>query len=107
MTCHVSVQDELGRSLESLLQRMGITVEPGPDGGKLCTDGDFRVELTLADPCGHAASLEHCLLFTPGPVRPNSGPLPGIRRMQPPFLSLTLGPLLMEMALERRFIIHQ
>ncbi len=107
MTCHVSVQDELGRSLESLLQRMGITVEPGPDGGKLCTDGDFRVEITLADPCGHDASLEHCLLFTPGPVRPNSGPLPGIRRMQPPFLSSTLGPLLMEMALERRFFMHQ
>jgi len=107
MTCHVSVQDELGRSLESLLQRMGITVEPGPDGGKLCTDGDFRVEITLADPCGHDASLEHCLLFTPGPVRPNSGPLPGIRRMQPPFLSSTLGPLLMEMSLERRFNLDQ
>jgi hypothetical protein len=60
------------------------------------------VEITVADSCSHDASLEHCLLFTPGPVRLNSGPLPGIRRMQPPFLASTLGPLLMEMALERR-----
>ena len=103
MTCHVSVQDELGRSLEFLLQRMGITVEPCPGGEKLCADVDFRVEISLADPCDDNASMDHCLLFTPGPVRSNAGPSSGIRRMQPPFLASTLGPLLMEMALERRF----
>jgi two-component system capsular synthesis sensor histidine kinase RcsC len=107
MICHVSVQDEIGRSLEFLLQRMGIRVESCPDGKKLCTDADFRVEISLVDPYGHEASMDHCLLFTPGSVRPNTGPLPGIRRMQPPFLSSTLGPLLMEMALERRFNMHQ
>jgi hypothetical protein len=103
MTCHVSVQEELGRSLEFLLQRMGITVEPGPDGGKLCTDGNFRVEITLADPCADDASMEHCLIFTPGRDQSNAGPLPGFRRMQPPFLSSTLGLLLMEMVLEQKF----
>lgn len=103
MTCHVSVQGELGRSLESLLQRMGIVVEPRPHGKKLYPDDDFRVEISQVEPCGHAIPTEHCLLFTPGPVRSNSGPLSGIRRMRPPILASTLGPLLMEMALERRF----
>jgi hypothetical protein len=102
MTCQVSVQDELGRSLEYLLQRMGITVESCPDGEKPCTDVEFRVEISLAVPHGHAASLEHCLLFTPSPVRSNAGPKLGIRRLQPPFLVSTLGPLLMELALEWR-----
>ena len=103
MTCHVSVQDELGRSLEFLLIRMGITVDSCPDGEKLYTDVDFRVEISLADTCGHDASMDHCLLFTPGPVRSNAGPKSGIRQLQPPFLASTLGPLLMEMALEWRF----
>ena len=107
MTCHVSVQGESGRSLESLLQRMGIRVEPGPDGKKICTDVDFQVEISLAEPCAHGASMDHCLLFTPGPVRSNAEPKSGIRRLQPPFLSSTLGPLLMEMALERRFNLDQ
>lgn len=103
MTCHVSVQDELGRSLDFLLQRMGIAVESCPDGEKLSTDVDFFVEISLADPSGHNASMDHYLLFSPGPVRSKAGPLPGIRRMHPPFLASTLGPLLMEMALERKF----
>ncbi|MEE8495548.1 MAG: HAMP domain-containing sensor histidine kinase [Xanthomonadales bacterium] len=102
MTCQVSVQDELGRSLEFLLQRIGIKIEPCPDGEKLYTDVEFRVEISLADPCGHDALVNHCLLFTPGSVRSNAGPLSGIRRMQPPFLASTLGPMLMEMALEQR-----
>ncbi len=103
MTCHVSVQGELGRSLEFLLQRMGIRIEPRPDGENLYTDLDFRVDISLADPQGHDTSMDHWLLFTPGPVRSNAGPLSGTRRMQPPFLTSPLGPLLMEMALERRF----
>ena len=103
MICHVSVEDELGRSVKFLLQRMGITVEPCPDGEKRYADVDFRVEISLADPCGHDESMDHCLLFTPGPVRSNAGPPSGIRRMQPPFLASTLEPLLMEMALERKF----
>jgi len=107
MTCHVLIQDELGRSLKSLLQRMGITVESCLDGKKLCTDDDFRVEICLADPCADDASMEHCLIFTPGRDQSNAGPLPGFRRMQPPFLSSTLGPLLMEMVLEQKFNINQ
>lgn len=106
VTCLVSFEDELGRSLRYVLQRMGVTVEPHPDGEKRCTDVEFRVEISLADPCGQDALVDHCLLFTPGPVRSNAGPLPGIRRMQPPFLASTLGPLLMEMVLERRFNSH-
>jgi hypothetical protein len=103
MVCHVSVQDELGRSLKSLLQRLGISVDPCPDGEKHHRDGDFQVEISLADQCGHDTSMDRCLLFTPGPVRSNTRVSSGIRRLQPPFLSSTLGPLLMEMALERRF----
>ena len=102
MTCHVSVQDELGRSLKFLLQRMGIAVESCPDGEKHRTDVDLRVEISLADPHVHDALMDHALLFTPGPTRSNDGELPGIRQMQPPFLASTLGPLLMEMALEWR-----
>jgi hypothetical protein len=107
MVCHVSVQDELGRSLEFLLQRMGIRVESCSDGKKLCKDVDFRVEISLADPCSHEASMYHCLLFAPGSVRSLAGPKSGIRRLHPPFLTSTLGPLLMEMALEQKFNIHQ
>lgn len=103
MTCHVSVEGELGRSIEFLLHRMGVTLEPCPVGEKRATDVDLRVEISLVDPCGDNASMDHCLLFTPGPVRSNAGPLPGIRRMQPPFLASTLGPLLMEMVLEQKF----
>ncbi|MEE8339522.1 MAG: HAMP domain-containing sensor histidine kinase [Xanthomonadales bacterium] len=103
MTCHVSVEGELGRSIEFLLHRMGVTLEPCPVGEKRATDVDLRVEISLVDPCGDNASMDHCLLFTPGPVRSNAGPLPGIRQMQPPFLASTLGPLLMEMVLEQKF----
>jgi len=85
------------------LIRMGITVDSCPDGEKLYTGVDFRVEISLADTCGHDASMDHCLLFTPGPVRSNAGPKSGIRQLQPPFLASTLGPLLMEMALEQKF----
>ncbi len=86
---------------------MGVTLEPGLDGEKRYTDADLRVEISLADPSGHDTSLDHFLLFTPCPVRSNAGPLPGIRRMQPPFLASTLGPLLMEMALEQKFITYE
>ena len=103
MTCQVSVQGELGRSLEFLLQRMGIRLKPVRMRKNLNTDLDFQVDISLADPQGHDASIDHWLLFTPGPVRSDAGPLSGIRRMQPPYLTSTLGPLLMEMALERRF----
>lgn len=103
MTCHVSVQGELGRSLKFLLQRLGITVEPCLVGKKRVTDGDFLVEISLADPCGHGTSHDNSLQFSPRPVRSDAGPLSGIRRVQPPFLASTLGPLLMKMALEQRF----
>jgi hypothetical protein len=103
MTCLVSVQGELGRSLEFLLQRMGVKTERCPDGKKLRKDAGFRVEISLADPCSDDFPINHCLLFTPAPVRSNTRPLSGTRRMQSPFLSSTLGPLLMEMALDQRF----
>jgi hypothetical protein len=103
MTCHVSVEGELGRSIKFLLHRMGVTLEPCPNGEKRYTDVDLRVEISPVNPCGDDATLDHCLLFAPGPVRSNAGPLRGIRRMQPPFLASTLGPLLMEMALEQKF----
>lgn len=103
MTCHILVQDELGRSLEFLLTRMGIKIERCQDREKPGPDAGFRVEISRADPCSSDASLDHCLLFTPGPDPSNAEPSLGIRRMQPPFLTSTLGPLLMEMALERRF----
>jgi len=103
ITCNISVEGELGRSLEFLLQRMGITVESLPQGEERFTDIDFQVDITLANPSSHDASMEYCLIFTPGPIRSIAGPLASIRRMQPPFLASTLGPLLMEMALEQRF----
>ena len=103
VTCQVSVQDELGQSLEFLLKRMGITVDSRRDDEALSTGADLRVEISLADPCGHDTSMGRCLLFTPGPVRSNTRVSSGIRRLQPPFLSSTLGPLLMEMALEQKF----
>ena len=102
MTCHVSVQDELGHSLEFLLQRMGVTIASCPYEKKPCSDIDFLVEISLANPGGRDVPMDHCLLFTPGPVRSNAGPISRIRRLQPPFLASTLGPLLMEMALEWR-----
>jgi len=101
--CRVSVGDELGRSIEFLLHRMGITIDPCQDGEKHYTEADLRVEINLAESGDGDATLNPCLLFTPGPVRSNAGPLPGIRRMQPPFLASTLGPLLMEMVLEQKF----
>jgi len=103
MTCHVSVESELGRSIEFLLHRMGITVDCCPDGEKRYTDVDLRVEISPVHTSGDDATLDYCLLFKPCPVRSNAGPESGIRRLQPPFLASTLGPLLMEMALEQKF----
>lgn len=103
MACQVSVQGELGRSLKFLLQRMGLMVAAGRNGEKPRTDVDFRVEISLADSCSGDFLRDHHLLFTPMPVRTSAAPSTGTRRMQPPFLAATLGPLLMEMALEQKF----
>ena len=100
MSCKVSVQEDLGRSLEYLLKRMGLGLASSPEDPQY-TNVDFRVEIGLAKPHAKDASLDHCLLFTPR-VGSDARPLSGTRLLQPPFLSSTLGPLLMEMILERK-----
>lgn len=102
LTCQLSIQAELGRSVESLLTRMGIMIEPRGVGEKPFAKDGLLVEISSVDPCSKEAALNHGLLLTPRPVPTSRGSLPGARRIQPPFLASTLGPLLMEMALEWR-----
>ena len=56
MSCNVSVQEDLGRSLEYLLKRMGLGLASGPED-PLYTNVDFRVEIGLAKPHAKDASL--------------------------------------------------
>ncbi len=100
LTCRVSVEGELGRSVKFLLQRMGIQTEPRLEGTNGQRGADFHVEISLENSCATATSTDRCLLFTPGAHRLNGASLPGIRHLQAPFLTATLGPLLMEMVLE-------
>lgn len=102
MTCFVTVPADFGRSVEALLTRMGIAVESGREEHRSCPETGFVMEISRAHSYGKDSTLEHSLLLTPEPVLSGTGPLPGDRQMQAPFLESTLGPLLMEMALEWR-----
>jgi hypothetical protein len=102
MTCLVTLPAEFGRSIEALLTRMGIAVESGPNEQRPCPESGFVMEISQAHRYGEDAPLEHSLLFAPAPIMSDTGPLPVDRQLQAPFLESTLGPLLMEMALEWR-----
>jgi len=102
MTCLVTLPAEFGRSIEALLTRMGITVDSGRDEQRPCLESRLVVEISRAHRCGEYAASGHSLLFAPVPITSGNGPLPGDRQIQAPFLESTLGPLLLEMALEWR-----
>jgi hypothetical protein len=101
-TCHISVQGDLGRSLEFHLQRLGIAVDSCVGGDPLPADDGFQVEIGLAEPSRGDSYVDHTLLFTPLCTGVSARSMSGIKRLNPPFLASTLGPLLMEMALEYR-----
>jgi len=102
MTCLVTLPAEFGRSIEALLTRMGIMVDSGRCEQRPCPESRFVLEISRAHRCSEYATSGHSLLFAPVPITSGNGPLPGDRQIQAPFLESTLGPLLMEMALDWR-----
>jgi hypothetical protein len=103
--CRISIKGDLGRSLKFLLQRMGVVVEICSKEEKYHKDVEFLVEISAADSSGHHAIKNHSLVLKPEPISSSiTSSLPGIRRLQPPFLASTLGPVLIEMAIDRALV---
>ncbi len=101
--CRISIKGELGRSLKFLFQRMGVAVELCPNEEIHHKDVEFLVEISAVDSSEHNAIKNHSLVFKPEPIQSQTtSSLPATRLLQSPFLASTLGPILIEMALERR-----
>jgi anti-sigma regulatory factor (Ser/Thr protein kinase) len=102
MQCLVSAQQELRASLNTLLARLGVRT--GSGGTETDCEQDIEVQILISEPEGAPGNgVKHNgLLFTHQPLRHPMRKLLAVRRLRPPFLESTLGPLLMEMALEWR-----
>lgn len=100
--CLVSVEDDLCRSIETLLERLGIHWITCGEEESLESDSDLRIRITEPGISPNGQAMRAHLLLT----HQSSGD-PGARTLrsrwlQTPFLESTLGPLLMEIALEWR-----
>ncbi len=104
MSCKVSVEGDLAHSLASLLMRLGIQVQLLQNGEKRHKGVDFHVDISLAESDSQDTGTGCTLVFTPHQSMCSS--FSGIKRLQPPFLASTLGPLLIEMKLEQKFNSH-
>jgi hypothetical protein len=104
--CQISVRDGLRRSLETLLARLGIrTVSCGKvAGSESGTDVHILINELEVSP-GNTVKPSG-LRFTHQIVSSHGGHLLQSRQLQAPYLESTLGPLLMEMALERRISVQ-
>ena len=99
MLCLISVRDDLSKSLQSMLARLGV--EARSIGQKGVDEADFDQQILITEPQIFPAdsSCQNGLQFT---HKAPAGRLPSPRRLQAPFFESTLGPLLMEMSLEWR-----
>jgi hypothetical protein len=102
MSCLVSVRDELSKSLNSLLARLGVRACLNGQGRAVEDDVDLQILITEPQIYPAGNSCQNGVRFTPKPLDGVNSALPGSRRLQAPFLESTLGPLLMEMSLEWR-----
>jgi hypothetical protein len=99
MHCLISVRDDLSRSLQSVLARLGVEAHSIGQRGAVEADVDQQILITEPQIFPADSSCQNGLRFT---YKALDGRLPRPRRLQAPFLESTLGPLLMEMSLEWR-----
>ena len=98
--CQVSVRDGLGRSLETLLVRLGI---PSVSCEKITdsnSETDVLILISELELGSGNTAVPNGLQFTHQTVLRHGGKLLSSRQLQAPYLESTLGPLLMQMALE-------
>lgn len=102
MKCLVSVRDDLRKSLESILARLGIRFGPARNGRAV--DDDVGLQILISETQSSPATVgsQNGLQFTPIPPGGQSVDWSASKRLRMPYLESTLGPLLMEMALEWR-----
>jgi len=102
MHCLVSAREDLCASLNSVLARLGVRT--GSGGTETGCEPGIGIRILISEPGGASGNdvKRTGLLFTHRPLRGCTRQLLPVRRLRPPFLESTLGPLLMEMALEWR-----
>jgi len=102
MQCLVSAREDLCASLNTLLVRLGVRT--GAGGTETGCEPGGDIQILISEPRGASGNdLKHTgLLFTHQPLGGRTRQVLPVRRLRPPFLESTMGPLLMEMALEWR-----
>ena len=100
--CLISVRDDLSASIEALLARLGVRARSCRKENFAEAGSDLEIRISEAQIYPEDSSAQNGLLFTLKTDDSQSRTLSGSRRLQAPFLESTLGPLLLEMALEWR-----
>ena len=100
MCCLLSAPAELCRSLEMLLARLGIRTGPEAMVPDCKAGADLQILIKQAEFSKPEVDMKNCLILSQKMAQQPGARLPVSRFLQAPFLESTLGPLLMEMALE-------